>query len=132
MGSLCHCRPAAASHPARGAPRRDPRRLANDEGTLITSGEGGDAALQFAGTGIALADRLTQDRGHADVFIDGKKQKQPADADIVERTSDQDLWHLTGLKSGDHTLGLVSRADADPRSQGWRIAISRAIVYRAK
>jgi len=37
-----------------------------------------------------------------------------------------------GLRQGQHTLRIVTRADADPRSRGTTIAIAEAVVYRAR
>jgi hypothetical protein len=51
------------------------------------------------------------------------------DAYVVPRTHDNDYWHVTALKSGEHTLRIVTRADKDERSTGTRIGIERAIVY---
>jgi hypothetical protein len=53
-----------------------------------------------------------------------------ADAYIVERTHDNALWHIYGLKSGRTHLRIVTTGTADPRSKGTLIAIERAIVYR--
>jgi len=53
-----------------------------------------------------------------------------ADAYIVPNTHDNDLWRVFGLAPGRHTLRLVLRADADPRSGGRRLQISRAIAYQ--
>ena len=100
--------------------------------TRIADGAGAEATLKFNGTGVAIAGRLSQEGGRADVYLDGKKSRLVADAYIVERTNDDDLWHVYGLKPGEHTVRLVLRGDADPRSKGRKVVISRAIVYRAK
>ncbi len=97
----------------------------------VATGAGSELVLTFKGAGIALAGQLRQNGGRADVFIDGVKQDHPADAWIPEHTSDNDLWHRTGLKPGEHTLRLVTTDDADPQSKGRRLGIVRAIVYRA-
>ena len=48
---------------------------------------------------------------------------------MVPRTHDNDYWHVTGLRAGEHTLRIVTLPDRDPRSTGTQIAIQRAIVY---
>jgi Carbohydrate esterase 2 N-terminal len=93
-------------------------------------GSGNEATLKFNGTGVALAGDLTAEGGRADVYVDGKKSDVVAEAYIVPKTHDNDLWRIQGLKSGEHTLRLVMRADADPRSKGKKLTISRAIVYQ--
>ncbi len=97
----------------------------------IAEGAGSEATLTFDGTGIALAGDLAKDGGRADVYVDGVKSELVADAYIVANTHDNDLWRMSGLKPGPHTLRFVMRDDADPRSSGRKIMISRAIVYLA-
>ena len=79
-----------------------------------------------------LVGDLTESGGKADVYIDGKKSDLAADAYIVPNTIDRDLWRVYGLAPGEHILRLVTREDADSRSKGHTITISRAIVYQTK
>lgn len=98
----------------------------------VAEGAGSEATLNFTGTGVALVGDLTQSGGRADVYVDGEKSELVADAYIVPKTHDNDLWRIHGLTPGEHTLRLVMRDDADPRSQGKKLTISRAIVYDSK
>ena len=93
---------------------------------------GSEATLKFNGTGLALVGQLAENGGRADVYMDGKKSDLVADAYIVPNTIDRDLWRIYGLKPGEHTLRLVVRDDADPRSKGRKIIISRAMVLSAE
>lgn len=97
-----------------------------------TDTPGSEATLKFNGTGLALSGNLTGHGGRADVYIDGEKSDLVADAYIVPSTSDVDLWRVHGLSPGEHTLRLVVRDDADSRSSGKKIMLTRAIVYLAK
>jgi hypothetical protein len=97
-----------------------------------TAGAGSEATLSFNGTGLALVGDLAENGGRADVYLDGVKNELIADAYIVPDTHDNDLWRIHGLPPGDHTLRLVMRDDADPRSSGRKVMISRAIVYQEK
>jgi len=90
---------------------------------------GTEATLSFTGSGIILQGFLAQDGGRAEVYLDGKRQELLADSWIPERTYDNDLWHITGLKPGQHTLRLVTIDAADSRSTGHRTTITRAVVY---
>jgi hypothetical protein len=101
-----------------------------DKATMVADGAGREATLKFNGVAVAIIGRLNQEGGRADIYLDGKKV-DVADAYIVERTHDNALWHTYGLKPGDHTLRLVTTADADPRSKDHKVALERAIVYRA-
>jgi hypothetical protein len=102
-----------------------------ENGARVAQAAGREATLKFEGSGVALIGVLHQDGGRADVYLDGKLQAPVADAWIPERTHDNDLWHMLGLKSGPHTLRIVTREDADARSKGKRVAIERALIYRA-
>jgi hypothetical protein len=93
---------------------------------------GSEATLKFNGTGIALASNLAQDGGRADVYVDGKKSDLVADDYIMPNTTDDDLWRMFELPPGEHTLRLVVRDGADPRSNGRRIMLNRALVYQTK
>ena len=91
---------------------------------------GNEAVLKFSGVAVAVIGELNQAGGKADVYLDGKKAGM-ADAYIVERTYDNVLWNVYGLKPGQHTLRLVTTGDADARSKGKRMSLNQAVVYRA-
>jgi hypothetical protein len=93
-----------------------------------TEAAGSEATLRFRGTGVTVAGRCSAQGGRADVYLDGEKAGE-IDAYVPPRTHDNDYWHVTGLKSGPHTLRIVTRAEKDPRSTGTQIGIERAIVY---
>jgi hypothetical protein len=97
-----------------------------------TESPGSEATLTFNGTGVALVGQLTENGGRADVYVDGVKSDLVADAYIVPNTIDRDLWRIYRLTPGDHTLRLVVRDDADPRSTGRKVIISRAVVFHAE
>jgi len=91
---------------------------------------GAEVSLNFNGVALALVGELSQEGGRADIYLDGKKAGQ-LDAFIIERTFDNALWHVYGLKPGAHTIRIVVRDDADARSKGKKVVIQRAITYRA-
>jgi hypothetical protein len=89
---------------------------------------GASATLSFTGTALALLGEFSQDGGRATVFLDGEPAR-PIDAWIPERTHDDALWHVYGLKPGAHTLRIVVAAAADQRSTGHVIQLRSAVVY---
>jgi hypothetical protein len=101
------------------------------KGAKASTTPGDEVTFKFNGVAVALVGLLNQNGGRAEVFLDGKRMGI-ADAYIVERTHDNALWHTYGLRPGDHTLRVVTLADADPRSQGNQITIQRAVVYSAR
>ncbi len=92
---------------------------------------GSEATLQFDGTAVIVVGICSQSGGKADVFLDGKKAGE-INAYIVENTNDNVLWHTYGLKQSPHSLKIVTRDDADPRSKGKRITIQTAVTFRAR
>ena len=94
-----------------------------------TTGVGAEAELKFTGTAVIFVGPYSQSGGRADVYLDGKKAGE-INAYIVERTNDDALWHIYGLKRGPHTVRIVTRTDADPRSKGNRLALQAAVTFR--
>lgn len=92
---------------------------------------GAEATLEFQGAAIAIAGYRGQNGGRADVFIDGEKRGE-IDSYIIERTADNDLFHIRNLKPGVHTLKIVMRGDADARSQGKRVHLGTAITFDSR
>jgi len=90
---------------------------------------GAEVSLNFNGVAVALVGPLSQEGGRADIYLDGIKAGE-LDAYIPERTHDDALWHIYGLKPGAHSVRIVLRDDADARSKGKRIVIRRAVSYR--
>ena len=102
--------PTEASWSWKGAWTDGSMDLWGEKITNKTAGTAGaEATFTFEGTGVAVVGRSSQDGGRADVYLDGKKAGE-IDAWIPERTHDNDLWHVTGLAAGKHTV-----QDRDPR-----------------
>jgi hypothetical protein len=98
---------------------------------MSTAGAGAEAVLTFTGSAVSIQGLLSQEGGRAGVSVDGKKARD-MDCYIVPRTYDSSLWHVYGLEQGTHTIRIVPRDDADPRSTGRKIAIYAAVVYRSR
>ena len=98
---------------------------------MRASGAGAEATLRFTGAALAVVGGMTPEGGRADVYLDGKPA-HAIDVYVGGRTHDNDVWHVYGLRQSPHTLRIVTRADADPRSKGTTISIAEAVVYRAR
>jgi hypothetical protein len=98
---------------------------------MVCTAADAEAILQFDGVAVAVQGRLIQEGGRAAVWLDGR-HVGCADAYMVERTHDDTLWHTYGLKSGHHTLKLVTTGKADPRSKGTSVGLGTAVIYRAR
>jgi len=92
---------------------------------------GAVATLDFEGSAVILIGPYSQSGGKADVYLDGRKSGE-INAWIPERTNDNALWHAYGLKPGRHSLRLVTRPDADPRSKATRVEITAALIFKAR
>jgi hypothetical protein len=99
--------------------------------TRESDGGGREATLKFEGTGVAIVGECSQQGGRADVYLDGARAGA-LDAWIPERTHDNDLWHVSGLAPGPHTVRIVTRDEADSRSKGKHIRVEWAVVYAEK
>lgn len=94
-----------------------------------SSGGEAEAQLNFDGVAVTLDGPYSQSAGRADVYLDDNKAGE-INAFIAAGTNDNALWHTYGLKPGAHTLKVVARNDADPRSTGKRIVLDAAVTYR--
>jgi hypothetical protein len=103
----------------------------DEKNTMMSSEAGALVSFTFDGVAVAILGRLNQEGGRAEVWVDGKKTAV-ADAYIVERTHDNVLWHIYGLKPGSHIIGLIVSGEADARSKGRQISIQQAVVYQAR
>jgi hypothetical protein len=99
----------------------------------LSSAQAGDTlALTFEGTGISLVGHWLKDGGKADIFVD----------EVFKRTIDcyfnyagqqhhnMNLFHITGLAEGPHTLEVVVRGEKRPESEGTRVYITEAVVFK--
>ncbi len=99
----------------------------------LYSAQAGDTlALTFEGTGVSLVGHWLKDGGKADIFMD----------DVFKRTIDcyfnyagqqhrnMDLFHITGLPEGPHTLEVVVRGEKRPESEGTRVYITEAVIFK--
>ena len=95
----------------------------------VSVAAGDEASLAFTGTAIALVGQNGQDGGRARIHLDGKLVGE-IDSYVSERTLDHALWHTYGLQPGKHVIRIVTTGEADTRSSGRKVAISRAIAFR--
>jgi hypothetical protein len=92
---------------------------------------GDELEMSFNGTGISLTGNWFRDGGKADIFVDG----------IPNRTIDtyyyfanqehtESIWHIMNLNPGDHTLKVVVRGEKRPESEGSRVYIASATIFK--
>jgi hypothetical protein len=88
----------------------------------------GRATLHFTGSSVYILALTSESGGRAEVVLDG----EPAgliNAWAPRDTFDPDVWHVSGLPDGPHVVEIRVLASADPRSNGARLRIMRAVAY---
>ena len=98
----------------------------------FSSEAGDEATLNFEGTGISVCGNWHRECGKADIFIDGKLRRTIDEyfwfADQIQ--NDMDLYHITNLKPGRHTLKVVVKGEKRPEAAGTNLYLTKAIVFK--
>jgi len=98
----------------------------------FSSEAGDEASLNFEGTGISVCGNWHRECGKADIFIDGKLRRTIDEyfwfADQIQ--NDMDLYHITNLKPGRHTLKVVVKGEKRPEAAGTNLYLTKAIVFK--
>ncbi len=98
------------------------------------SGSAGDEiSLTFEGTGVSMEGNWLKDGGKADVFVDGQLKRT---IDCYFNFAKQEHWnmnlyHITNLPEGKHTIKLVVKGGKRSESAGTNVYISGAVVFKS-
>ncbi len=101
------------------------------EKAIFSSHAGDKLTFRFQGTGVSLVGNWVKDGGIADIYIDGTFRRR---IDCFFNHAGQqhlnmDLFHITGLPAGIHTLQLEVNGEKCAESEGARVYISEAVVF---
>jgi len=97
------------------------------------SGTAGDEiSFTFEGTGISMAGNWFKDGGKADVFVDGQFIRS---VDCFFNFANQqhdnmNLFHVTHLPEGKHTIKLVVKGEKRHESAGTNVYVTEAVVFK--
>jgi hypothetical protein len=97
------------------------------------SGTSGDEiSFSFEGTGVSVVGNWLKDGGKADVYVDGQMKRT---IDCYFNFSKQehwnmDLYHITNLQPGKHTVKLVVKGDKRTESLGTNVYVSEVVVFK--
>lgn len=94
--------------------------------------KGDELIFKFHGTGVSLVGNWFKDGGKADVYVDDQL-KRTIDCFFNyagQEHQNMDLFHLTGLEAGDHTLKVVVKGEKRPEAEGAKVYISSAVVFK--
>jgi hypothetical protein len=97
------------------------------------SGTAGDEiAFSFEGTGVSIAGNWFRDGGKADVYVDDQF-KRTIDCYFYFSKQEHDnmnLYHITNLPEGKHSVRLVVKGEKRPESEGTNVYITEAVVFK--
>lgn len=97
------------------------------------SGNSGDAiSFTFEGTGVSLVGNWVKDGGKADIYVDDQlKRTIDCYFDYAKQEHwNMNLYHITNLPEGKHTVKLVVRGEKRPESAGTNVYVTGAVVFK--
>jgi hypothetical protein len=122
--------------PVERVPATDPRwqwkgAWKSDKQTILASGKGAEAAIEFEGTGAMIVGPYLPTGGKADVYLDGKLHSTvDVYPDETARKGGESVWHAFKLRNGRHSLRLVVRGEPYSGSTGSEIGIDDLVIFR--
>lgn len=93
---------------------------------------GDEAIFDFEGTGVSINGNWNRDCGKADIFIDGEL-KRTIDSYFwfaKQTHNDMDLYHITNLQQGKHTVKIVVKGEKRPEATAANLYLTKAIVFK--
>ena len=93
---------------------------------------GDEAVFTFEGTGVSINGNWFRDCGKADIFVDGEL-KRTIDAyfwHAKQTHNDMDLYHITNLQQGKHTVKIVVKGEKRPEATAANLYLTKAIVFK--
>jgi hypothetical protein len=94
--------------------------------------KGDEISFTFEGTGVSLNGNWLRDGGRADVFVDGEF-KRTIDCFFYfagQEHLNMDIYHITNLQPGKHTIRLLVKGEKRPESEGARVYVTEAVVFK--
>jgi len=97
------------------------------------SGTAGDEiSFTFEGTGASIEGNWVKDGGIADVYVDGQL-KRTIDCYFnfaKQEHQNMNIYHITNLPEGKHTIRLVVKGEKRPESAGTNVYVTEAAVFK--
>jgi len=99
--------------------------------SMFSENSGDELILNFEGTGISIEGNWVKDGGKADLFVDGALHRS---IDTYYFFANQEhttsMWHALNLAPGKHEVKLVVKGEGRPESEGKRIYITKALIFK--
>lgn len=100
---------------------------------MFSETKGDEAELKFSGTGISLTGNWFRDGGIADVYVDGKLHRSiDTYYNFAGQQHTETIWHVMNLQPGDHIVKIVVKSEKRPESEGTRVAITSATIFKTE
>jgi hypothetical protein len=92
---------------------------------------GDEIEISFSGTGISITGNWYKDGGKADVYVDEKLHRTiDTYYNFANQQHTESIWHIVNLTPGDHKVRLVVRGEKRPESEGTRVYITSATIFK--
>jgi hypothetical protein len=99
--------------------------------SMYAENAGDELAIDFSGTGISIEGNWYKDGGKADIYVDGNLHRS---IDTYYYFANQQhttsIWHVMNLQSGDHKVKLIVKGEKRPESEGTRVYITQAYIFK--
>ena len=108
------------------------RKVEVKDQALFSGNAGDELSVSFHGTGISLMGNWFKDGGKADIYVDGQ-MKRTIDCYFNfahQQHQNMDIYHVTGLNDGEHTLKVVVKGEKRAESEGANVYITNAVVFK--
>jgi hypothetical protein len=100
---------------------------------MYAENAGDELELKFNGTGVSITGNWFRDGGKADVFVDGNLHRSiDTYYFFANQQHTESVWHVLNLNPGDHAVKIVVKGEKRPESEGTRVSITGATVFRTE
>jgi len=111
---------------------KDPTKIEEISQAKYSAAAGDEISFSFEGTGVSLVGNWFKDGGKADIFVDGEF-KRTIDCYFYfanQQHENMNLYHITNLVDGKHTIKAVVKGEKRPESEGANVYISEVLVFK--
>ena len=111
---------------------KDPTKIEEISQAKYSAAAGDEISFSFEGTGVSLVGNWFKDGGKADIFVDGEF-KRTIDCYFYfanQQHENMNLYHITNLADGKHTIKAVVKGEKRPESEGANVYISEVLVFK--
>ena len=99
--------------------------------SMFAETSGDELIIAFTGSGISIEGNWYRDGGKADLYVDGNPHRSiDTYYNFARQQHIASLWHILNLQPGEHTVRLVVKGEKRPESEGTRVYVTGATVFK--